>query len=68
MYKTIQVNYNGIKVDCTGIYDKGEPPIWKPTFEIIETAVNTEDEELEDDFLDDVDLLTELCLEELKDE
>jgi hypothetical protein len=64
MYKTIQVNYNGIKVDCTGIYDKGEPPIWKPTFEIIETAVNTEDEE---EILD-LDLLTELCLEELRDE
>ena len=67
MYKTIQVNYNGIKVDCTGIYDKGEPPIWKPTFEIIETAANTEDEE-EDEEEFDIKLLTELCLEELRDE
>ena len=70
-YKTIQVTYKGHIFQCEGLYESGEQPIWKPTFEIERIVDNSYSANNILDLLSDLghlDELTELCLEELKDE
>ena len=69
-YKEIEVEYKGRIFRCEGLYEIGELPIWKPTFEI-ESIYSNYTRGNVIDFIADLghlDELTELCLEVLRDE
>ena len=69
-YKEIEVEYKGRIFRCEGLYEEGELPIWKPTFEIEVIKTSWCSNNLIDFIADlgHLDELTELCLEVLRDE